>query len=152
MAEGIVRVTANWLGGRHFAAVGPSNFRIDMDAAADVGGQGLGVRPMELLLMGLIGCTGIDVTMILERMRQSVTALHIEAQGVRRAEYPQKFTDIHLYYHLQGEVSPTKAWRAIHLSEEKYCSASASLNANIIPHLILNGTEVPDSGTPASQV
>jgi putative redox protein len=139
-----MRVTAEWQGKRHFEAVGPSGYQVAMDAAEEVGGEGRGHRPMELLLMGLVGCTGIDVTMILERMRQPLTDLRIEAEGTRRDEYPQKFTEIHLTYRMQGDISPDKAWRAIHLSEEKYCSASASLNARIVPHLILNGEEVPD--------
>ncbi|WP_245628932.1 OsmC family protein [Alicyclobacillus shizuokensis] len=144
-----MRVTANWLGRRHFAAVGPSGCQVEMDAAAEVGGEGHGARPMELLLMGLIGCTGIDVTMILERMRQPLSSLTIEANGTRREEYPQKFTEIHLYYRMAGDVDADKAWRAIHLSEDKYCSASASLQAEIVPHLILNGQEVADVMAPA---
>jgi putative redox protein len=138
-----MRVEAQWRGKRSFQATGPSDNTIDMDAATDVGGEGKGVRPMELVLMGLVGCTGIDVTMILERMRQPLESLRIEADGTRRDEHPQKFTEIHLTYHVAGDVTPDKVWRAIHLSEEKYCSASASLNATIVPHLILNGQAVP---------
>jgi putative redox protein len=93
--------------------------------------------------MGLVGCTGIDVAMILERMRQPLDRLDIEAVGQRREEYPQAFTEIHLTYHVDGEIPPAKVWRAIRLSEEKYCSASASLNARIVPHLVLNGEEIP---------
>lgn len=137
-----MKVSAEWRGKRHFLAKGPSGHEVSMDAKQDDGGENKGNRPMELLLMGLIGCTGIDVTMILERMRQPLEQLRIEATGTRREEFPQAFTEIHLTYHVTGDVAAAKTWRAIHLSEQKYCSASASLNAVIVPHLTLNGEEV----------
>lgn len=137
-----MNVRTTWKGKRQFQATGPSGYQVLMDAKEDVGGEDKGNRPMELLLMGLTGCTGIDVTMILERMRQPLDTLHIDAKGVRRDEYPQAFTEIHLTYDMTGDVQPAKAWRAITLSEQKYCSASASLHAKIVPHLILNGTTV----------
>ncbi|WP_370541838.1 OsmC family protein [Alicyclobacillus sp. SO9] len=137
-----MKITANWKGKRHFEASGPSGYKVSMDAKQEAGGEDKGNRPMELVLMGLVGCTGIDISMILERMRQPLQDLQIEAEGTRQDEHPQRFTQIDLYYHITGEVAPEKAWRAIHLSEEKYCSASASLNATIVPHLILNGDEV----------
>ena len=139
-----MKITAHWRGRRHFEAVGPSGYVVPMDAKKEAGGEERGNRPMELLLMGLTGCTGIDVTMILERMREPLEDLRIEAQGTRREENPQKFTEIHLTYQLAGSVSPKKACRAIHLSEEKYCSASASLSATIVPHLVVNGERIPD--------
>lgn len=137
-----MHVKSEWQGKRHFSSTGPSGHAVQMDAKVDDGGDDRGNRPMELLLMGLTGCTGIDVTLILERMRQPLQSLVIEADGVRREERPQAFTDIQLTYTMTGDVSPAKAWRAIHLSEEKYCSASASFRARIIPKLILNGVEV----------
>lgn len=138
-----MKVQAKWLGQRHFQAEGPSGNTVYMDASREDGGTGQGNRPMELLLMGLVGCTGIDMSIILERMRQPVKQMHIEAVGHRREERPQAFTEIHLTYYLEGDLQPAKVWRAIHLSEEKYCSASASLNAKIVPHLMLNGSEIP---------
>ncbi|UNO50803.1 OsmC family protein [Alicyclobacillus acidoterrestris] len=138
-----MKVTSKWLGQRHFQADGPSGNTVYMDARREEGGTGQGNRPMELLLMGIVGCTGIDIAMILERMRLKLEGMEIDASGIRRDEYPQAFTEIHLTYRLTGEVPPAKAWRAIRLSEEKYCSAIGSVNANVIPHLILNGTEVP---------
>jgi len=138
-----MKVTSKWLGKRRFEAQGPSGKPVYMDAKQEDGGTDQGNRPMELLLMGLVGCTGIDISLIMERMRQPLETLEIEADGKRREEYPQAFTEIHLTYKMTGNVAPEKAWRAIHLSEEKYCSASSSLSATIVPHLILNGTEVP---------
>ncbi len=138
-----MKIEAKWLGKRRFEANGPSGKSVHMDAKADDGGTGDGNRPMELLLMGLAGCTGIDITMIMERMRQPLESLDITAQGHRRESFPKAFTEIHLTYTMVGSISPDKAWRAINLSEQKYCSASASLSAKIVPHLVLNGSEVP---------
>jgi putative redox protein len=138
-----MKVISKWLGQRHFQADGPSGNTIYMDAKREEGGTGQGNRPMELLLMGIVGCTGIDIAMILERMRLDMKGLEIEASAVRRDEHPKAFTEIHLTYHVEGDVPASKAWRAIHLSEEKYCSAIGSIRANVIAHLVLNGTEVP---------
>lgn len=142
-----MKIEAHWRGRRHFTAEGPSGVSVHMDAATDVGGQGQGARPMELLLMGLAGCTGIDVTLILERMRENLEQLDIEVEGTRRDEYPQAFTEIAVTYKMLGNIPPAKAWRAIDLSEQKYCSATASLNAKITPTLILNGIVVPHENT-----
>lgn len=138
-----MKVTTKWLGQRHFEADGPSGNTIYIDANREAGGTGEGNRPMELLLMGVVGCTGIDIAMILERMRVNVEAFQIEATGTRRDEHPKAFTDMHLTYRIDGDVPPAKAWRAIRLSEEKYCSAIGSVSANVVPHLILNGSDVP---------
>ncbi len=138
-----MKVTSKWLGKRHFQADGPSGNTIYMDAKREDGGTGQGNRPMELLLMGIVGCTGIDIAMILERMRVNMEGLEIEAVGERRDEFPQAFTRIHLTYHITGDVPAAKAWRAIHLSEEKYCSAIGSIRAEVVPHLVLNGTDIP---------
>ncbi|SIS78678.1 OsmC family protein [Alicyclobacillus vulcanalis] len=138
-----MKVVGKWLGQRHFQADGPSGNTIYMDAKKEDGGTGQGNRPMELLLMGVVGCTGIDIAMIMEKMRVPLQSLEIEAVGERREAYPQAFTRIHLTYHMAGDVPPAKAWRAIRLSEQKYCSAIGSLKAEVVPHLVLNGTEVP---------
>jgi len=138
-----MKVVGKWLGQRHFQADGPSGNTIYMDAKKEDGGTGQGNRPMELLLMGVVGCTGIDIAMIMEKMRVPLQSLEIEAVGERREEYPQAFTRIHLTYYMTGDVPPAKAWRAIRLSEQKYCSAIGSLKAEVIPHLVLNGAEVP---------
>lgn len=140
-----MHVHTKWLGNRHFEAVGDSGHTIHMDAKPEDGGENRGNRPMELLLAGLAGCTGIDIAMILERMRQPLKGLEIDIDGVRRDTYPQAFTDIHVTYRITGNVEPDKAWRAIRLSEEKYCSASASLSATIVPKLVLNGDEIPNA-------
>lgn len=138
-----VLVTTKWLGQRHFQVDGPSGNTIYIDARREEGGTGQGNRPMELLLMGIVGCTGIDIATILERMRVNAESLQIEASGTRREEHPKGYTEIHLTYQIEGDVPPAKAWRAIRLSEEKYCSAIASVSATVVPHLVLNGSDVP---------
>lgn len=142
-----MNVKVKWQGKRSFEAVGDSNHLVTIDAKPEAGGEDKGPRPMELLLMGLGGCTGIDIVMILERMRLTIDEFHMEINGVRREEHPQKFTEIHIKYVLKGDtLTKDKVERAIRLSEEKYCSASASLNAKIITTYELNGEtyELPE--------
>jgi putative redox protein len=142
-----MNVKVNWQGKRKFEAVGDSKHPVILDAKREAGGEDEGPRPMELLLMGLGGCTGIDVALILERMRLTIDEFHIEIDADRREEHPQKFTEIRMNYVLKGEeLTPDKVERAIRLSEDKYCSASASLNAKIVTTYELNGEkhELPE--------
>jgi putative redox protein len=89
-----------------------------------------GPTPMELLLMGVAGCTGIDIVLILQKKRLELNKLEIRISGEQADKYPKRFTKIHIEYLLAGKNIPSKAVeQAIKLSEEKYCSASASLNA-----------------------
>jgi putative redox protein len=138
-----VNVRAKWQGKRRFTSVGKTGYEVTMDASPEWGGESRGNSPMELLLMALCGCMGIDVTMILERMRQKIEDLEIVAEGTRREGYPQGFARIDLTFVVNGDIPPAKVWRAIRLAEEKYCSVAASLNATLVPHLILNGEECP---------
>lgn len=137
-----MKVTAEWQGRRRFSATGPSGYEIAMDATPLYGGDSQGNTPMELLLMGLCGCMGIDVTMILDQMREEIDLLRIEAEGTRREELPTSFTVINLIFHIDGNVSAHKVWRAILLGKKKYCAVSHSLSADITPILILNGEQV----------
>lgn len=87
-----------------------------------------GPRPMELLLIGLAGCTGMDVVSILQKKRQSFTGLQVQVTAERAEEHPRVYTQIHLEYVVTGEgVDPKAVERAIELSDTKYCSASAML-------------------------
>lgn len=138
-----MKVQTKWLGKRRFTSVGKSGYEIVMDATEAWGGESKGNSPMELLLMGLCGCTGIDITMILDQMRQTIDELEIDAEGTRREEYPQGFTQIDVTYRLNGDIDAAKVWRAIRLAEEKYCAVTASLRATVVPHLILNGNDCP---------
>lgn len=89
-----------------------------------------GVSPMELLLLGVAGCTGVDIVSILSKKRKKLTALQIRVRGKRAEEHPKVYTDIEIVYELKGEDLDEKSVeQAIQLSEEKYCSASAMLRA-----------------------
>lgn len=119
--------------GMTFLAEGGSGHGIVVDAAADVGGRDLGMRPMEMLLSSLGSCSAIDVAMILRRMRQPLADLSVEIEGERAAEPPKVFTAIHLHYRVVGKgLDPAKVQRAIDLSADKYCSASIML-AKTVP-------------------
>ena len=116
--------------GMTFVGESGSGHAIVMDAAPDVGGRDLGVRPMEMLLMGLGGCTAVDVVLILRRGREKVTDCIVELDAERAETDPKVFTRIALRYLVTGHgLSPAKVERAIALSHEKYCSATAMLAA-----------------------
>jgi len=103
-----------------------SGHGIVLDASPDIGGRNLGCRPMELLLLGLAGCTAIDVRLILQRGREAVTGCVIEAEGERAATDPKVFTRVHLTFRVTGrKLNRAKVERAVQLSHEKYCSATA---------------------------
>jgi putative redox protein len=112
----------------HFEAKGSSNNIVHIDAAENIGGSNSGSRPMELLLMGLGGCTAIDVLLILKKQRQVVNDLKITLNGERtkiEGTEMSPFTKINIHFALAGEVIGEKAEKAIKLSMEKYCSATA---------------------------
>ncbi|MEF3311502.1 OsmC family protein [Paenibacillus sp. GYB004] len=140
-AKNQIQVTAQWLGRRRFEAKGPSGYPLVMDSNAENGGDGSGNSPLELVIMGLIGCMGIGVTKLLEKMRQSLESLEITADGIRAGEIPHGVTEVHLTFDAKGEVAASRIWQAIKLEAEQYCPVAASLKAAIIPHLVLNGVE-----------
>lgn len=103
-----------------------------------------GVSPMELILIGVAGCTGIDVVNILEKKRQNLARLEVRVRGLRAETHPKIYTDIEITYHLWGEGLETRAIeQAIQLSEEKYCSVSAMLReaAKITTQYVLHNAE-----------
>jgi putative redox protein len=115
--------------GMTFVAESGSGHAMVIDAAPDIGGRNLGPRPMELLLMGLGGCTSIDVMLILRRSREQVTDCVVELEAERAATDPKVFTAIHMRYVVTGRgLDRNKVERAIKLSAEKYCSATAILS------------------------
>jgi putative redox protein len=135
-----VKAVVSWKGKRRFEGTPGSGHRVTMDARPDAGGENLGPRPMEMLLMGLGGCTGIDVTMILERMRIPFERVDIALEGERAPEPPERFTAITLTYEIDAPGAAfEKVARAVRLSQEKYCSVAHSLNAEQRAVLILNG-------------
>src|SRR6266852_2723505 len=114
--------------GMRFVAEGGSGHYVTLDADEHGGGQNAGFRPMELLLAGLAGCTGMDVISILRKKRQQVTAYEVHVTGRRAEDHPMVFVEISVEHvvtghHLQAEAVA----RAIELSEERYCGAGAML-------------------------
>jgi putative redox protein len=111
-----------------FVAESGSGHAVVVDASPDVGGRNLGPRPMELVLMGTGACTAIDVMLILRKARQAVSGCVVEMDSDRAADDPKVFTRIHFRFVLTGHgLSATHVERAIKLSREKYCSATAML-------------------------
>jgi len=128
----------------HFEAKGSSPIPVHIDAAEGIGGHNAGARPMELLLMGLGGCTAIDVILILKKQRQIVEDFQIRVQGDReKIEGTEKtpFRQINIQFELKGLIDGNKALKAIQMSMDKYCSATAQLepSATITHSLLLNG-------------
>ena len=116
-------------GGSTFEGVAGSGHRVTMDVAPEVGGRNLGLRPMEMVLLGLGGCTAIDVLHMLRKGRQPITDMRVELDADRADDVPKVFTRIHLHFVLTGAgLDPHKIERAINLSASKYCSASMMLN------------------------
>ncbi|POR55316.1 OsmC family protein [Bosea psychrotolerans] len=125
-----MKARAKWVEGMAFMGEAGSGHAVMMDGAPEYGGRNIGIRPMEMLLIGLAGCTGFDVVQILRKGRESVTGCEVEVEAERATEDPKVFTKIHLAYRITGRgLSQAKAERAVTLSKEKYCSASIMLGA-----------------------
>lgn len=122
------RMTATWTGGRGFVCRSASGHEVMINTPVASGGDGSAPSPMELVLLGLVGCTGIDVSSILERMREPLKGLEVAATYERSENHPRVYTKIHLTYTLQGDLDEKKVQRAIDLSESTYCSVSAMLS------------------------
>ena len=116
-----------WAGGMKFVHESASGHEVVTDAAGRGGGETTAASPMELIILGLIGCTGVDVSSILDRMRQPLEGLEVSADCERAENHPKIYTKIHLTYTLKGDLDEAKVKRAIDLSESTYCSVSAML-------------------------
>jgi len=130
----------------HFEGIGTSSVPVHIDAAEGIGGHNAGARPMELLLMGIGGCTAIDVILILKKQRQAIEDFQIRISGTReKIEGTEKtpFREINIQFELKGTIDGNKALKAIQLSMEKYCSATAQLesSATITHTLVLNSNQ-----------
>jgi putative redox protein len=123
-----MKARAQWVDGRMFVGESGSGHSVVMDGAPESGGRNAGIRPMEMLLIGLAGCTAFDVVHILEKGRESLTRCTVEVDAERAETDPKVFTRIHLRFHVAGVgLAPAKVERAVQLSAEKYCSASIML-------------------------
>ncbi len=111
-----------------FAASDENGHTVNMDSSPESGGQNYGVRPMQMLLMGLGGCSAIDVIAILKKQRQEVKDYKMVISGAREVgKEPSLWKDITIEFHLYGDIDRDKAVKAVDLSINKYCSVSATL-------------------------
>ncbi len=112
----------------HFEAISETGNVALMDAGENIGGSNKGVRPMQMLLMGLGGCSAIDIVMILKKQRQVISDFQITIDGEREADKePSLWKTIQIHFKLKGEIDKEKAERAVQLSMDKYCSVSKTL-------------------------
>ena len=123
-----MKVEVDWVEGMAFEAIADSGHKVMMDASPDVGGDNRGSRPMEVLLMGLGGCSSIDVMLMLKKSRQHVTDCKAVIEAQRADAVPAVFTNIHVHFIVTGRgLNAKHVERAVKLSAEKYCSASIML-------------------------
>ncbi len=114
--------------GSHTIATDEQQNDVTMYLPDVAGGAGTGVRPMQMLIMGVGGCTAVDVLMILKKQRQNVTDFRIEIEANRQeGKEPSLWENVHMKYFFRGEVSLEKAQKAIEMSIKTYCSASETL-------------------------
>lgn len=120
-----MKATIEWAENVHFSSVSDSGHTIQIDGPPDMGGENKGVRPMELMLLGLGGCTAFDVVHILKKSRQDISDCVTKVTAERAETEPKVFTRINVHFVLTGRsLDEKKVQRAISLSAEKYCSAS----------------------------
>ena len=123
-----MKCRVKWLDHMSFVGESGSGHSVVMDGAPDAGGRNLGVRPLEMLLLGLGGCTTFDVVSILRKSRQQLVDCEVEIEAERADDIPKVFTKIHLHFIVSGrDLDQGKVAKAIDLSADKYCSASRML-------------------------
>jgi len=144
-----MKARIKWVDGMMFVGESGSGHAVVMDGAPEYGGRNLGIRPMEMLLIGLGGCTAFDVVQILKKGRQEVSDCEVEVSAERAETDPKVFTRIHVDYRVTGRnLAPAKVERAIELSKEKYCSASIMLGA--VAEITHSWTALDDNALPES--
>ena len=123
-----MNASVKWVDGMLMVGESDSGHAVVMDGPVEFGGKDLGIRPMEMLLLGMAGCTTVDVVGTLEKMREKLSYCRAQISAVRSDEYPKVFTNIHVHFIIKGDqINPSKVEKAIKLSAEKYCSASIML-------------------------
>ncbi len=127
-----MQVRIKWLGKRVFEAETGSGHTLTMDGPPDHGGQNLAARPMEMVLVGLGGCSAFDVVEILEKSRQNVQECQIKVDAERANEIPAVFTKVHMHFMVAGEgLNEKHVKRAVELSVDKYCSVAKMLRPDV---------------------
>ncbi len=126
-----MNATVKWVEGFQFVGESGSGHAIVMDAGKDSGGGGTGVSPMELLMLGIGGCSGMDVISVLKKKKQDVFDLTINVQGKLAPEYPKRYTEMTLEFVVIGRgIDESAVKRAIDLSMDKYCSVKATIEGS----------------------
>jgi len=127
-----MKATVKWVDGLTMIGESPSGHGVVMDGPEAFGGRNLGTRPMEMVLLGLGGCTLVDVRVMLEKARQQVTDIEVEIQAERADQVPKVFTRINVNFIVTGkELDQRHVERAVKLSSEKYCSVSRMLDGSV---------------------
>ena len=129
----------------HFKLKNERGHVVDVDSRAEFGGSDLGASPMELVLMGVAGCSAIDMISILKKQRQEITSFNAEVEGERvQVGEATPFKNIYLVFSLEGDIKEDKAAKAAQLSFDKYCSVSKTVEPTATIHykVILNGVEL----------
>ena len=125
-----MKAVVKWVDGVMFVGESGSGHSVVMDGAAEQGGRNMGVRPMEMLLLGLGGCASYDVIAMLKKGRQQIVDCRAEVEAERADAVPAVFTKIHVKFIVSGnDLKENQVKRAVDLSAEKYCSASIMLGA-----------------------
>jgi putative redox protein len=134
----MLEASASWKGGFKFEGVDSQGRPMKMDASVGAGGEGDGFRPVELPLMGLAGCSGMDTIEILQKMRQQVTGFDVRVTADKKKGPPPGYGRIRIEYTVRGkDLSPEKVERAVKLSEERYCTVGGALSVGAeITHTI----------------
>ena len=140
-----MKARIKWVENVSFIAESGSGHALVMDGAPEGGGRNMGPRPMEVVLMGTGGCTAYDVVHILRKSRAPVTDCVVEIDAERAEEDPKVFTKIHFHFIVTGNgLKPAQVERAVHLTAEKYCSASIMLGKTAA---ITHDFEIRETGT-----
>jgi putative redox protein len=128
--ESYMETSLKWAGGAAFIGRSSSGHSVIMDGPPEGGGRDLGIRPMEMLLLGMGACSSYDVISILKKSRQQITDCDVRITSSRADDHPRIFTDINIHFTVTGkDLKKKQVERAIKLSAEKYCSASIMLGA-----------------------
>ena len=118
-------ISTKWLGNMAFESNNPSGHNLIIDAGSESGGEGSGYRPKALMLSSLAGCSGLDVAMLIKKMKLEVDDFHIETIGALTEEHPQIYNKVRVEYHFYGSnLKEAKLQRAVDLSIEKYCGVT----------------------------
>ena len=123
-----MNAVVRWVQGLQFVGESGTGHEIIMDADAKYGGTDKGMRPMEMLLVAIGGCSGMDIASVLQKKRQHLGGIEIKINGANARDYPQKFTDIELDFIVRGrDISEEAVKKAVESSMNKYCSVKATL-------------------------